>query len=118
ERSRQVFTISIRDLFSSNSRNHTYAALDSAGAETWHTLDTPPWTGYTAGIFALQNNKTTLHVQATSPQSQTVTKDASTTSREVMFLGETSGGPRLYRYFGSASGSGSANGAPVANADS
>ena len=94
ERGRALETLSIKDLFSSNSRNYAITAVDSTGAELWHSMSGPAWTGYADALFSLTGS-TALRFQATNPSSQPVFGTISTTSDKLNLLG-TSGGNKLY----------------------
>jgi VCBS repeat-containing protein len=122
ERGRDVHTINLRDYFSSNSRNYAQTAFDGSGNELWHTLNGNVWTGYTNDAFSLITNKTTIQLQATNTQSQTVTATLAAADLPV-YLNGTASGNLLYHVPGSpavsgfTSSPGPTNQSPTANAD-
>ncbi|HZN35961.1 MAG TPA: Ig-like domain-containing protein [Pirellulaceae bacterium] len=98
ERGRALSTISIADLFSSNSRDYAIAALDSTGQELWHSTSGPDWGDYTNTAFSLPSTAQ-LRVQATNSLAQVVAATLNTTSDMLGLIGENSGS-KLFRVRG------------------
>jgi VCBS repeat-containing protein len=96
ERGRTAATISLRDFFSSNSRNFAIAAFDSAGGLLFSSMTGSAWDGFTGETFSLVNNNSQLRVQATNGQSQPVFTQLNTTGSAVRLLA-SNGGNTFYR---------------------
>lgn len=91
--------MTLRDFFSSNSRDYAIAAFDSSGNELWHTTHGPAWEGFTNGSAALLADKTQIKIDATNPQLQPVTTTLATTDSRVSMLG-VQGANQLFRLQG------------------
>jgi large repetitive protein len=102
ELGRAAATISLRDFFSSTSRNYAYAAFDSAGNALWHSMNGSVWQSQTANTFSLVNNKTQIQLQGTNGLSQVVSRTVSAGSLPVYQPG-SSGGNALYYIPGNSS---------------
>lgn len=95
----QVALVSIRDFFSSNSRNYAIAAFDASDNSLWHTTHGPGWQNVTASLVALQNNSSQLKLDITNAQSQELTTTLQVTDDRVSLIAEP-GNNALYRLRG------------------
>ncbi|HEY2411242.1 MAG TPA: tandem-95 repeat protein [Pirellulaceae bacterium] len=116
ELGRQLTTISIRDFFSSTSRNYARAAFDTSGNELWHTVSGSDWTG-TTNAFTLQSSQSQIKFDSTNSQSQT-TSTTFATNLPVYLSGQASGSSLYYIPHSAMGTSGGNTGAPVGVADS
>ncbi len=116
ERGRQLTTISLRDFFSSTSRNYAHATFDTSGAELWHSVSGSVWQGAN-NAFALMNSQSQIKHDRTDPQSQ-VTSRTVATNLPVYLSGQASAN-RLYYIPATGTGSGGTptDLAPVSVAD-
>lgn len=96
EMGRAATTISLRDFFSSTSRNYAHAAFDSAGTELWHSTNGTAWQGYSETTFSLVSNKSVVRTQATNGSSQVVAKTQNATKLPVYRPGSASGNSLYY----------------------
>ncbi len=113
EKGRALTTISLRDFFSSTSKNYAWAAFDNSGAELWHVTTGAVWQGYTSNAFSLTNSQ--IKLNSTNAQSQVITKLMDTSL--PVYQGGTSGTSTFYYVPGGPGGS-STNQAPTGVADS
>jgi VCBS repeat-containing protein len=117
ELGRQLTTVSIRDFFSSTSRNYARAAFDSTGNELWHTVSGSDWTG-TTNAFTLQSSQSQIKLDSTNSQSQTTSTMVATNL--PVYLSGTASGNKLYYipHSGGTPGTGTGDtAAPVGVAD-
>ncbi len=94
ERGRQASLITLRDFFSSSSRNSVMAALDSTGATLWQSIKGNPFQGFTDPLVTLVNNQ--IKVEGTNGGSQPVTANLPLTDARVRMLG-ASGTNKLFQ---------------------
>jgi VCBS repeat-containing protein len=117
ERGRQLTTISIRDFFSSTSRNYARAAFDTTGNELWHTVSGSDWTG-TTNAFTLQSSQSQIKLDSTNLQSQTTSTTVATDLPVYLSPGQASGNKLYYiPHNGGSSGGNTGGTAPVGVAD-
>jgi VCBS repeat-containing protein len=108
ELGRQLTTISLRDFFSSTSRNYAHASFDTNGAELWHSVSGSVWTG-TTNTFSLMNSQSQIKLDSTNAQSQ-VNSRTLPTNLPVYLSGQASSN-RLY--YIPATGTGGSGGTPT-----
>jgi large repetitive protein len=118
ELGRAAATISLRDFFSSTSRNYAHAAFDSAGNALWHTTNGSAWNGHTATTFALVNNKSVIRTQSTNGGAQLMAKSQSTSKLPVRQSGANGGNVLYYVPGGPGTTPATNNATPVSVADS
>jgi len=117
ELGRALTTISLRDFFSSTSKNYAYVAFDNSGNELWHAATGTVWQGFSKHAFSLINTKTQIELDSTNAQSQIITRKLDTSL--PVYQAGTSGTNRFYYFPGGPSGTSSAaaNLPPVGVAD-
>jgi VCBS repeat-containing protein len=114
EMGRALTTISLRDFFSSTSKNYAYAAFDNSGAELWHATTGAVWQGYNKNAFSLINSQTQIQIDSTNAQSLVTTKKLDT-SLPVFQAG--SSGTNTFYYVPGGPGGNATNQPPTGVAD-
>jgi VCBS repeat-containing protein len=97
DQGKTVSLVSIRDFFTSNFRRESViVAVNSSGAELWHSTRGPSWEDLSSLSFAVQSSPSQIRIDALNDQSQPLTAALPVTNSQVRLIG-TQNGNQLYQ---------------------